>query len=267
VVTALAALPPAHEQRRRVDAGGYRLHVRVHEHPDPTSGPVVLVHGWGVSSSYLMPLARRLAVTRSVYVPDLPGHGSSPSPRHALDVPALAGVLLALLDALGLDRPSLVGNSMGCQVIIDLASRHPARVDRAVLVGPTLDDDARSVVRHAARLLADVPYERLGLVPVVAWDYLRMGPRLLLQELRHMLADRELDKAPDVRAPCLVVRGERDAVVPCSWAQQVADALRAGAVREVKGWGHALNFSAADELTRIVEPSRDGGGWGLGTRV
>ena len=251
-MTAIVALPPEQERRRWIEAGGYRLHVRMHEHPAPTRPPLVMVHGWGVSGRYMMPLARRLAATRSVYVPDLPGHGHSAHPRRALDVTALADVLLAAMDALHVDRPAMVGNSMGCQIIIDLAARQPDRVDRAVLVGPTLDDDARSVTRHAMRLFADIPFERVTLVPVVAWDYLRMGPRLLYQELRHMLDDREMEKARHVRAPCLIVRGARDAVVPCAWAQQVADALRAGEAREVKGWGHALNFSAPDELLKVV---------------
>jgi pimeloyl-ACP methyl ester carboxylesterase len=166
----------------------------------------------------------------------------------------LANVLLAVMDAAALERPALLGNSMGCQVACALAARHPERVERLVLVGPTLDDAARTMVRHSLRLVADIPFERPALIPVVAWDYLRMGPRLLWQELRHMIEDHELETMRAVRAPALVVRGERDAVVPREWAATVATALRAGPVREVPRWGHALNFSAPDELAAIVEP-------------
>lgn len=241
------------ERRISLEVAGSRMHARTLVHERSSRPPAVLVHGWGVSSHYLMPLARRLASTRSVFVPDLPGHGASEHPSRALSIHELADVLLQWMDETAIARPLFVGNSMGCQVIVDLASRHPERVGAAILLGPTLHD-GHGIARQALRLVADIPRERLSLIPLVAWDYLRMGPRLLLQELRHMFADPMLDKAARVQAPCLVVRGERDPVVPREWATRVAAALRATPVHEVRGHGHALNYSAVDELMRVIEP-------------
>jgi 2-hydroxy-6-oxonona-2,4-dienedioate hydrolase len=235
-------------------AGGYRLHARAATSALGTSVPVVCVHGWGVSSRYMVPMAQKLARTRHVYAPDLPGHGLSQRPPRALRVEEHANVLRAWMDVVGLQRAALIGNSMGCQIAADLAARHPNCVDRLVFIGPTLDDEAKGVFRNAMRLLADVPFERLALVRVVLADYLRMGPRLLLQELRHMMADHELETIARVRAPAIVVRGERDAVVPRDWADVVSNALGAGPAHQVEGWGHALNFSAPDELLQIIEP-------------
>ena len=216
--------------------------------------PIVLVHGWGVSSRYMVPALERFGRTRRAYALDLPGHGRSPHPRRALDVPALADLLLAWMDAMRLERASLLGNSMGCQVVGDLASRHPDRVDRLVLVGPTLDDRPAISARHLLRLLADIPFERPSLVPVVVWDYLRMGPRLLTQELRHMFADGELEKLSRVDAPTLVVRGEHDTVAPRAWAERVTRAMPRATLHEVPRWGHAVHFSAPDEFAALVEP-------------
>jgi 2-hydroxy-6-oxonona-2,4-dienedioate hydrolase len=238
-------------------ASGYRLHARVAAWAMEPSVPVVCVHGWGVSSRYMVPMAQKLARRRHVYAPDLPGHGRSQRPKRALHVEEHAAVLVAWMDMVGLQRVTLIGNSMGCQIAADLAARHPERVDRLVFIGPTLDDEAQGVFRNAMRLLADVPFERIALVRIVIADYLRMGPRLLLQELRNMIADHELETIQRVRTPAIVIRGERDAVVPREWANTVANALRAGPAHEVKGWGHALNFSAPDELLRIVEPFLD----------
>lgn len=244
------------ERRIRVEVAGNRMHVRTLGQGHSSRPPAVLVHGWGVSSRYLLPLARRLAPTRHVFIPDLPGHGASGHPRRALTIGELADVLLRWMDASALERPLLIGNSMGCQVIVDLAARHPERVGAAILLGPTLHD-GHGLVRQAVHLLADIPRERPSLIPLVAWDYLRMGPRLLIQELRHMFADQMLEKAARVQAPCLVVRGERDPVVPRAWAQRVAASLRAGGVREVRRHGHALNYSAAEELMAIIRPFLD----------
>lgn len=244
------------ERRIQVEVAGIRMHARTLVHERSSLSPAVLVHGWGVSSRYLMPLARRLAAARDVFVPDLPGHGASGHPSRALPIGALADVLLRWMDETALERPLLVGNSMGCQVIVDLAARHPERVDAAILLGPTLHDE-HGIVRQGLHLLADIPRERPSLIPLVAWDYLRMGPRLLIQELRHMFADRMLEKAAQVRARCLVVRGERDPVVPREWAERVAAALHALPVREVRGQGHALNYSAAEELMPVIAPFLD----------
>jgi 2-hydroxy-6-oxonona-2,4-dienedioate hydrolase len=235
------------------EAAGHRLFTRLSSADAPPAMPLVLVHGWGVSSRYMVPALERLGGARRAYAPDLPGHGRSPRPRRALDVPALADLLLAWMDAMRLERAALLGNSMGCQVVVDLASRHPERVDRLVLIGPTLDDRPGASVRHLLRLLADIPFERPSLVPVVVWDYLRMGPRLLTQEVRHMFADAELEKMSRVDAPALVVRGEHDTVAPRAWAERVARTLPQAELREVPRWGHAVHFSAPDELATLVE--------------
>ena len=68
--------------------------------------PVVLVHGLGVSSRYMMPIAAELADEFAVYAVDLPGHGPSDRPPRTLDVPALAAALEQWMDAAGLARAS-----------------------------------------------------------------------------------------------------------------------------------------------------------------
>src|SRR5262245_52027362 len=95
--------------------------------------PIVLVHGFGVSGTYMLPLARELAGRFSVFVPDLPGYGRSDRPETPLGVDGLAAALAACLDALGLERPVLVANSFGCQVVTKLAATRPDRAGRLVL--------------------------------------------------------------------------------------------------------------------------------------
>jgi hypothetical protein len=80
--------------------------------------PLVLVHGLGLSHRYMMPTAECLAPDFHVFVPDLPGFGDSAHPREVLDIiPGLATGLLAWMDAIGLGRVPLLGNSHGCQII------------------------------------------------------------------------------------------------------------------------------------------------------
>ena len=112
--------------------------VRIHTTIVGVGFPVVLVHGYGVSGRYMLPLAQALAPRFSVLVPDLPGHGRSQRARVAPGIEAHAETLADWLAALGLERPAIVANSMGCQIVTKLAARHPERVDPIVLTGPTV---------------------------------------------------------------------------------------------------------------------------------
>ncbi len=100
---------------------------RIHYRDEGSGPPIVLVHGIAVSSRYMVPVAEELAPFASVHAPDLPGFGRSAKPRRTLTVPELARALLAWLDAAGLERPLLLGNSLGCQVVVDLAAREARR--------------------------------------------------------------------------------------------------------------------------------------------
>src|SRR3954470_4052954 len=127
---------------------GLRMHAyaSVSAETLPQDAPtIVLVHGVAVSNRYLLPLAERLAPRARVYVPDLPGYGLSDHPLgRDMTVTELADALLTWMDRIELERPHFLGNSFGCQVIADLAARHPNRVDRIVFQGPTVDPHARS---------------------------------------------------------------------------------------------------------------------------
>jgi pimeloyl-ACP methyl ester carboxylesterase len=213
--------------------------------------PLVLVHGLGVSGRYLLPTARLLARTQRVLVPDLPGFGRSPGPPGALGIGGLAAALAAWLDAIEVAHASFLGNSMGCQTLIRLAVEEPERVRRLVAVGPTMDRRHRTAAQQLARLVAVTPYERLGLVPLVAFEY-GSRPLRTLRTLAHALRDRPEEQAPNVRAPTLLVRGEHDAIAPQAWLDELAAALPSARVAVVPGTGHAVNYSAPGRLAELT---------------
>lgn len=216
--------------------------------------PVVCVHGWGVSGRYWEAAAERLAATHRVHVPDLPGHGRSGTPRRPLDVPGLADALVRWMDAAGIARAVLVANSLGAQIVADVAVRHAARADRLVLVGPTIDRRDRTVPGHAWRLVRCAPFERPSLLPILVRDYVRMHWRLV-PELRAMMRHRMEARLPHVRVPALLVRGRHDAVAPSRWLAEMT-ALLGGptAVVELPRGGHAVHHSQPDAFVAAVAP-------------
>jgi 2-hydroxy-6-oxonona-2,4-dienedioate hydrolase len=218
------------------------------------SGPaVVLVHGLGVSSRYFAPLARRLQARHTVLAPDLPGYGRSATPPRALDIPPLADALREWLDVVGIPAATLVGNSLGCQIAVDLALRAPDRVPRLVLIGPSMDPGAPSLLRQAVRLGQDALREPIGLTLTAARDYVRMGPRRVVATARFALADPLVGKLERVGQPALVLRGARDPIVSQRWAEEVARRLPRGRLVVLRRAPHAAHWDAPWEVARLVE--------------
>jgi pimeloyl-ACP methyl ester carboxylesterase len=98
-------------------------------------GPaLLLIHGgWGGAAAHWEPVFAPLAAHFDVVAPDLPGF-DDPAPAGPRSVDDYADWLVALLDALGVERAACVGNSFGASVAWSLAARHPARCDALVLV-------------------------------------------------------------------------------------------------------------------------------------
>lgn len=129
------AVPAAHEPRHAsvALATGVRLHYV--EQGDPAGEPLLLLHGitdsW-FSFSRILPL---LPKGYRVIVPDQRGHGDSERPAGGYEPTSLADDAVALMDALGVRRATIVGHSMGSIVAQEVARRAPDRVAGLVLVG------------------------------------------------------------------------------------------------------------------------------------
>ena len=233
---------------REIEVAGLRVHMR-------TAGsgpPVVLVHGFGVSGRYMVPLARSLATWFSVFVPDLPGYGRSERPPTPLDVSGLASALEGCLDALALQRPAFVANSMGCQVVTKLAVECPARVGRMALIGPTVDPEQRRARQQLLSGLRDAAREPMSLIGIAARDDVAVGTRALLATFRSALADRIEDRLPLVEQQTFVIRGEADRFVSAGWAERVARLLPRSQLVVLAGQPHAAHYTRPELVARLV---------------
>ena len=230
------------------DVAGSRMHaVAIGVGP-----PIVLLHGYGVSGTYMLPLARALAASCSAFAPDLPGQGQSGPLPGQTSLGALAEALGAWVEATGLSRPAFVANSMGCQVVTQLAVARPERVGPMVLVGPTIDPARRRARHQVFSALRDVGHEPLSLIALAARDEARVGMRALLATARIALADRIEDRLPLIAQPTVVVHGGEDGFVSREWAGRVASLLPSGRLVVVPGEPHAVHYTRPDLIARIV---------------
>src|SRR5213596_2827379 len=114
----------------QVQLHGHRVIYRV----AGSGPPVVLIHGMVNSSRHWETVALRLADDYTVIAPDLIGHGDSAAPRGDYSLGAHAASIRDLLAAVGIDRATLVGHSLGGGVAMQFFYQFPQRVERLVLI-------------------------------------------------------------------------------------------------------------------------------------
>jgi pimeloyl-ACP methyl ester carboxylesterase len=210
---------------------------------------VVLVHGLGMAANYLEPTMRALGDRLAASALDLPGFGKSKVHGRHLSLAELADALVEWMHVRGIRAPILLGQSHGCQVVVEAVARTADLASALVLNAPTMPTGSRTMHEQLWRVVQDTPREPIALVPHVARDYLRAGPLRIIATLRDALRDRIEDKLPNVRVPVTIMCGARDPVAPPAWGEKLArlTGSRVGAPEArfvaIPGAAHAAPFS------------------------
>jgi magnesium chelatase accessory protein len=272
---------PNREASRFVEAAGFRWHVQV-----MGAGPVVLlIHGTGASSHSYGELAKILANTFTVVVPDLPGHGFTELPSASrLSLPAMAADLADLLKALKLEPSLVVGHSAGAAILIEMCLDRLIAPDAIISLNGALLPFGSVVGQFfspLAKLLVLNPFvprfftwrasspgavERLigntgsRLDPQGIASYTR-----LFQNERHVTAalgmmakwdlSRLENRLGDLRVPLVLVVGSEDRAVSPQDAFKIRDRVPGAKVVLLRGLGHLAHEERPEEVAEIVAQS------------
>ena len=236
---------------------------------------VVFVHGALHDHSCWNLLARWCAHHgHGVLALDLPGHGRSQGPP-CTDIESLADWLLAVLDAAGVERATLVGHSMGSLTVLEAAARAPQRAERLVLLGTAypmqvsqaLLDTARDDPLRAIDLVNSWSYSTLAAKPSFPGpgNWLHGGNRVLMQRnqalwpggnlfhLEFSMCDRYRGgeaAAARVRSPVACILGEADQMTPARSGRALAKLL--GATLHTVPAGHNLMVEAPAQVLEAL---------------
>jgi 3-oxoadipate enol-lactonase / 4-carboxymuconolactone decarboxylase len=250
------------------NVGGASIHYRL---DGPAAAPVlVLANSLGTTLSLWEPQIPRLSGMLRVLRFDQRGHGGSSAPAGPYSIDDLGGDLVALLDALGIDRAALCGISLGGMTAMWVAAHHPERVSTLVAactaaeLGPAAAwrERANTVRASGMAILEELLFER----------WFPASARAARPELRTMVATMlagcdadgyascceaiaTMDLRPalgSVQCPALVIAGAEDPVTTPAIGLDLAGDLGAGLV-VIAGAGHLANVVAPDAFTDAVE--------------
>ena len=235
--------------------------------------PLILLHDLTTDWVSWLPCLRFLTRDHRVIVLDLPGFGESE--RHAdasYDVRSQSERLHALIDALGIDRAHLLGNSMGGQIAAFYSATHPERVDSLTLLAPTgvqtpnpsevelmVADGEASLVPKTVEA-----FERLFALsfvqppPVPSRLFRCYAERTIehsdfLEKIWNDLVEEYVDLTPllpQIKAPTLVLWGEHDRIIDVSAARVFLDRLPDATLVYLQSCGHAPQ---AERPTQFVD--------------
>ncbi|MFK0024052.1 alpha/beta fold hydrolase [Streptomyces sp. NPDC090798] len=242
-------------EHRWLEVRGARLHVAEYG----TGTPVLLLHGFPQHWFAWHRVAVLTAAGHRLICPDLRGFGWSEQTRRGYDIEGLSDDMLALMDALGLDRVGLVGHDWGAHVGFRLCLRAPERFSGYLALNM-----AHPWARHRAILpnLWRQWYTAFIEYPVIGKAVLRRWPAFTRFLLRHQVADRSVWQVDEVAEFTAAARVGAHAGQAMFWQYVVRDipALLRGAWR-----GHRLTVPTVllgGERDNVIPSSMLAGGEG-----
>jgi pimeloyl-ACP methyl ester carboxylesterase len=265
-----------------------RLHGRELAYVTGGEGPpLLLLHGIGGDWRTWEPVLDGLARKHRVVAVDLPGHGSSSKSAGDCSLGGLANALRDLCGALGIERVTLIGHSLGGGIAMQFAYQFPERCERLGLVSSGgLGSDVGLILRLAALpgselflWLTASPFRSLVNLAGSAGRALRLRPAAdaefyarayaalgdrdtraaFLGTLRGVVGTRgQLVDARDrlylaQHMPTLIVWGEQDAMLPVAHAREAHDAMPGSRLEIFDDAGHLPHLDDPERFVAIVE--------------
>lgn len=277
----MSGLPPEDWPNRAtsriVNAAPHRWHVQ-----QMGTGPdALLLHGAGASAHSWAPLVPFLEGHNRLFMPDLPGHGFTQSPKGRARLPVVARDLAALLADQSVTPELLIGHSAGGAIALEMVSQGLIAPRRIVILNGALED-----FRGAAGVLFPVVAKLLALNPLTGL-FLSSGsqslsqarsmirstgselPDPLLKPYAHLIGKRshvdgtlgmmaqwslaDLNKAlPGISTPTLFVHGAKDSAVAVDVAERAVAAMPDARLHVVAGVGHLAHEEAPEDAARHI---------------
>lgn len=241
------------------------------------SGPeVVLINGMGRDRNSWIMQRHALSQRFTLVLYDHRGCGKSDRPRGGYDIPTLVEDLKSVIEAAQLEKANLMGVSMGGMVAQSFAVTYPELVDRLVLIStaagkPGLRNLSEQFERYVVDMPTYTPEERVtkGLKLIFSPEFVQKNkemidslipglvensapPEVYNKLLPHLKDYSVYDRLKSIKAPALVLAGDKDTIVDCENTGVLARAIDGAEKKIYPGAGHGLILERAEELNGDV---------------
>lgn len=188
----------------------------------------------------------------TVYLVDWPGFGAMRQYHRQFSVAEAAGWLGDLLGVLGLSKVSLVGHSMGGLIAAIFAARWPDRLAKLVLAAPAIGLPRTTIAAFLLPLVREALYVHPRFAPTLARDTARAGPFTLQRAARELLRMNIEWELAQITAPCLLVWGQRDLLVPAALGYRLQAKIRHSRLCFLPQAGHLVMYHCAEQFNQSV---------------
>ncbi len=247
--------------------------------------PVVLIHGFGGSMWQWEYQQRALSTQFRVITLDLLGAGFSDKPEIEYRPDELVAFFTGFLDALSVERASLVGNSMGAGLAIGMALASPKRVDRLVLISglPAHVEEnltspivKRALGKHVPLWLAQLGNWLVGarigeaVLKEIVYDHSKLTPAVLDRSHRNRQRPGLLGpllamgrtvphwehgyarRLSEITQPTLILWGDQDRVFPFATGETLHATIPGSRFERIRQAGHIPQWEAPDQVNPLL---------------
>ena len=244
--------------------------------------PIVLLHGLGESSIIWAYNIEPLAKSYTVYALDLPGHGHSDKPKWPYSLNKSVDFLSSFLSILNLERPHLIGNSLGGMIALETAFKQPNQLGKLVLVdsaglgkelasflkimtlplvGELMTMPTKAGLRFLLKQVVANPHSIPNdLIESLVQERNRKGnKRSMLRILRSGVNIRgihtrliDVSRLEYLNVPTYILWGREDKIFPSSHGQNAAMRLPRGRLTVFEDCGHWPQIEKHREFNRLV---------------
>lgn len=249
---------------KAIERDGVRL---FYEESGSGGPPLVFVHGWCCDHTHFAPQMRHFCDRHRVVSLDQRGFGASSKPAQEYTIEGHADDLAWLCGELGLERPLIVGHSLGGAVALATAARHPALPAALALCDPAvfLPSEARVAVPELIAALEGPGYRDAAAAFIgqalfhegddsalrarITAAMLETPPHVMRSSLRNLHAFDEAAAARGCRVPVLAIEAE----TPIAQRERFEAACPQLRVARTPGVGHFLQLLAAERVNGLLE--------------
>ena len=221
---------------------------------------IIFLHGWGNSSEIFNTLSYYLKDDFLVYALDLPGFGASPIEK-PMNLKDYADFVYEFIKDNNINEPVVAGHSFGGAVAAKLAILYPNSISKLILVGASTIRESNIKIKLLKKLAKIFKYFLpknakkiiLKLLKLDGCDYAQIDNIFLKETFKIVVKENLASELPLVKAPSLVIWGEKDTETPLKYGEKIARLIPAAKLSVIKNAGHHVFLEKPDEFIKVIK--------------